>query len=192
MNEEFPWFLLAMIIIAFLRWIVLKIQGKSATDDFDERHFADEEKDAPARVFNRSDPTVDPNEEIRKFFEMLGGRQQPEEKPKPVKRAPLPPPVPNRPVKPPTRRPVAAAGQPSPYGAAKKAKLAALSPEEQAALKRLHGLGGDPTHRAKAVAGPVSLQRLIGSRDGLKTAVVLKEILDRPKALRLGDEGHGF
>ncbi len=156
------WIIIAMIFIAFFRWL---FSDRRRVDQPMEEDFEPEiepqrqPQSAPPPVPARpAQEQADPAAELRRFLEQMTGQ---------VAQPAPPPPVPKQqpPAKPAETR-------------------VELTQEEKRALERLQRqerLRGS----ALSASGPSpSLQALLATPDSLKKAVLLKEILDRPVAFR--------
>ncbi len=199
-NDNIPWQYVALIIIAFITWLFNRIQEATA----ERRRLKElkrrrgEQQAAPAHAApsqtrrSPSRPAEQPEDSaediLHDLFEALGGKprtppplpreQEPEHRERPRARSAMPTasaspsrrqPEPPQPVKAPEER---------------------LSAAERAALDRLKQgatpMSGDfvPPKTGRQGGSAQELRRLLRSRGGLRQAVVLKEILDTPLALR--------
>ncbi len=165
MNSDFPWIIVAMIFIAFVRWLMDRLnRGNRGPEDFEADFELEPDQQAPARPPRPPRPASyeDPQDELRRFLESLreGPPAEPEveEPPAPVlveeTAQPTPPPPP-LPAAPPAR-------------SIPKARLP----------KPLY-----TTPDMKAVLSPRYAALLADQRD-LQNAFVLKEIFDPPVSMR--------
>lgn len=183
METEIPWVYVAMIVIYFIAWVLKQIKNLTGGNQEEP-----EEELPPARTLaeveeNRErhlkrqakaqSESEDPSEALRKLFESITGEvEEPEESflpdPEPVSKQP--PPLKKSKIPPPLEP------------LAKKSDSETLSPAEQKALKKLEtdsSLGILTQKKRKSY----DLHSMIRG-SGLRQAVVLKEILDEPRALR--------
>jgi hypothetical protein len=196
MNQDFPWHWVAMVVIAFISWIFSRIQEATA-----ERQRVKELQRRRAENRDTAEPAAAPpplpaqrepgplddlrDKSLRELIEALGGAPQPTPEP----RQTTPPPRPAR-EKPQTRAAAAAAKSPKQTPPAVPAP--SLSAAERAALERLQAApkAGDATTSAGSKKGSSSrranagLPALLRSPAGLRQAIVLKELLDKPVSLR--------
>lgn len=195
MNQDFPWHWVAMVVIGFISWIFSRIQEATA-----ERQRVKELQRRRAENRDTAEPAAAPpplpaqrepgplddlrDKSLRELIEALGGAPQPTPEP----RQTTPPPRPAR-EKPQTR---AAAAAKSPKQTPPAAPAPSLSAAERAALERLQAApkAGDATTSAGSKKGSSSrranagLPALLRSPAGLRQAIVLKELLDKPVSLR--------
>ncbi|MCB1088698.1 MAG: hypothetical protein KDM63_16790 [Verrucomicrobiae bacterium] len=178
MNDNFPWTWAAMLVIAFLSWVFNKIQEATA-----ERRRAEELRRRKGQPERSGPPSVPPspprqsapqpsgqdNREspLRDLIDALGGPPQPVRTPPPLKRESTPPapqkttPRPAEPAKP------------------------KLTKAEQEALARLQsGAAGKRKTRKNAVENAAAWRQRLRSAEGLRQAIILKELLDKPVSLR--------
>ena len=196
MEGDIPWHYVALVVIAFISWLFNRIQEATAERRrlHELKRRREEQKHAPQptrpepssssspppipqgrRPATRHEPEEKAEEILRDLFEALGG--PPQEAPEPVRPRHEPPP--ERPKPPPiTRKP---AGESSPQRPAEPL----LSEAEKAALERVKtGRSGIPGSRRRTADSQANFRRLLRSSGGLRQAVIVKEILDAPLALR--------
>ncbi|MCB1063827.1 MAG: hypothetical protein KDN20_13000 [Verrucomicrobiae bacterium] len=187
MNDNPPWFYLAMVVIAFISWVFNRIQEATAerrrVKELKRRR--EEQEQDPYRSPQQSPPPVrrpqpqpadESGEMLRDLMEALGG-------------APKPAPAPAQRQAPPLPKARVVSSQPKKPAPAPGAKLSAA---ERAALERIQSSSAMATppatvavHRAgKSGAG---LRKLLRSPGGMRQAVLLKEVLDTPVGLRQED-----
>jgi hypothetical protein len=213
---DFEWIVLAMAFIAFARWIIERVTGKKAPeleDDDDGSTIVENEdvrsrrEEALRRQTQGGAPGdgLDPNAEIQKFFEALGG--QVTKAPPPVERtapedgsqAPrrsnaqvphmpksAPPPLPAVPVA------AAKRAAPVPSGTADAADAAdAANAQVRLQEREAYDIGSKRPDRRVRVITP-GLRGLLSSEDGLRSAILLHEILGSPRSLQSIEESHKF
>ena len=189
-------FILAAVVIAFVNWLSNTLKQRAAAREAAERRARGElpeeeheqhgayddtswpaldEPQAPARQ-----PAADPNQEIRNFFEALSGGQPAQPQPQPTARVevPTPPPVPH---------PESQARSWS----ERKVERQQLSAAEQAALARVQRQR-DLTlqHELHSRGSAHPAMALLRQRGGAQQAIVLAEVLGKPKALAEPDPIH--
>lgn len=175
MDNEFPWIYVAMIVIAFISWILNRIQEFTSARKDARAHR--EPPQTPRQVREAQTPSrepwlpdeesprepsrrPDPGDSLRELFEALGG-------------APATPP-------PPIRRPE---------------KAAAAPPRQPVAIPKPPPIAiPKPPLKPPAVKKPQSqdaerARLLLKSRTGLRQAMILKEILDKPLGMRITERG---
>jgi hypothetical protein len=164
MDGDFPWHYLALVVIAFVSWLFQKIQEATA-----ERKRANElrrrQRDGmetaplPQPSLPRRELPVPPvvDEHLRELIEALGGP------PQPVAPPPLPPEKKPKPV-------------------AAKAVKPAEPPKTPVPVPRVQPVLTAPAEVSHREPNP--LRKLLSSPAGLRQALVLKEILDKPVTLR--------
>ena len=181
MKGEFPWIYAAMIVIAFVSWVFNRIQeataGKQRAEelrqrkedgdfDLEEEDFFEEVESQPVNA-----PPKSGEDTMRKLMEALGGTvvQAPQ--------APSREPVPQRQTAPP----------PVPV----KSSQARMTAEERAALDRLKKRGGAKPEvtrsRLETKGARSTIADLVRDPKGIRDAVVLREVLDRPRSERPWD-----
>ena len=181
MNEDFPWLYVAMIVIAFISWILNRIQEftnarkeakerKERPEDvrrIRERQARTEEAWLPEEEEIQPEPRIpspartDPGEALRELYEALGGP--------PAEQAPQRP----RTTPPPIRRKAkavdaATATERKPIAIPRPSPAAQQRPEPASVRKSRNS----DSQRAKL---------LLKSRSGLRQAMILKEIFGDPK-----------
>ena len=183
-------FILAAVVIAFVNWLSNTLKQRAAARDAAERrargelpeeeheqHGAHDDSswpeldESPAPSQRRS--VADPNQEIRNFFEALSGGQATQPQPQPTARVQVqtPPPVPSSQEQPPA-------------WSERKVERPQLSAAERAALHRVERQQDLATQRglhARKAKHPVI--DLLRKEGGARQAIVLVEILGKPKAL---------
>jgi hypothetical protein len=185
MDGEFPWIYVAMIVIAFVSWIFNRIQEATAgrqraeetrrrkeNGDFDideDEDYFEEQEPGPARETPTSGEDA-----MRKLMEALGGT---------VVEAPKSP-SPEQSRQPPARQSAAVA---SPPPVPVELVSQRMSAEERAALERIkkrNEIKVVPKKKAKSTLGEMSIADLVRDPDGIRKAILLREILDRPRSER--------
>ena len=180
------WWWLAVLVILALRWFwsnVLKrnqeVEEELEQDDppywedDPERHMPagnrrSENAPPPLPSGSRPSPAAppplapDPAAELKRFLQELAG-------------APAQPPPPPIPV---VRR------EPEPPKPLPKVQKPELSREEKAALERIKQRQQHRGRRRSGHGAGLSIHEALRNPDALRNAIVLKEILDEPKALR--------
>lgn len=193
MDGDIPWHYVALVVIAFISWLFNRIQEATAERRrlHELRRRREEQKNAPQptrretssspppipqgrRPATRHEPEEKAEEILRDLFEALGG--PPQEAPEPVRPRPEQPR--ERPKPPPiTRKPVEETPQ--------HPTEPVLSAAEKAALERVKtGRAGVSGVRRRTADSQANFRRLLRSSGGLRQAVIVKEILDAPLALR--------
>lgn len=188
MDGEFPWIYVAMMVVAFISWVFNRIQEATAArkrnketqrrrteSPIPERRASAGPPPLPRDRDIDSEPTVEApvvGERLRELMEALGA-PPPQTAPEPIERT-LPERAPKK-----TPEPAAKPSQP---------KAPILSAQERAALDRVKKREADPAYDTRkqddtgvAVA---EIRKLVSSPGGLRKAVILREILDPPLALR--------
>lgn len=181
-GVDIPWFWVAVGVILFLRWVWTQLTTRKPppqVEEFEEFEEVVEEPrgqrrdleqkpsrgatSAPAPPPLPTQPTAqqDPGEELRRFLETLAGGPP---------RAPKPPPPPKK------------AAPALPVQTVVKAPV--LTAEEKAALERLKQRQARPRRRREPASAPGSLRGMLHDRKSLQNAILLKEILDKPRAMR--------
>lgn len=181
MEDGNVFFYAALVVIAFISWVVGRI--REAVQAFRERQ---DYKDRPVRTdigppTSTASPPPPPQvpqrdrarEAMRETYRALGIPFPDDEAP-----APAPP----KPKRPPARqnKKVVAAG------------TAQLTADERKALNRLKqrqnaniaGSSGSGETGKSGTSGANVLRRLLRNRNATRQAILLKEILDKPKSLR--------
>jgi hypothetical protein len=157
------WWWAAVVVILFLRWVWENLTQKKQEEEIDEEYEDLEPVDPYAPPPPQQPQSAGgPGGELRRFLQELAGG--------PAEAPPQPPPPP-----PVARAPV------------KKAAVPKLSKEEQAALERIKqrkAQAGKRTPKPQPQPGTFSLRDALRNPASLRTAIVLKEILDKPKALQ--------
>jgi hypothetical protein len=202
---DFEWIVIAMAFIAFVRWIIERVTGKRSgefDEDDDSTIVEDDEvrrrrEEAYRRQTGSGPPSdgLDPNTEIRKFFEALGG--QVTKAPPPAERTlleetprgPRQPVVVEREAKAVTPPPLPVSGTPMPskpghIGGDQSAQF--KLEEKEAYLIREKVVG------RKAHAGGSGLRGMLASSEGLRSAVLLHEILGPPRGLQSIEDSNKF
>lgn len=173
------WFWGAVAIVLFIRWIwnnAVASRRRRMGDDLEEpleeeyedpatyqEHYPEQQPHSQGQAapppLPQSQQQAQPADELRQFLEQLAGVPQ--------KQTPPPPPVVKR--------------QPKP----EKPKAPELTKEEKDALERLKNRQKQqPKKRRRVAGGPLSLRDSLRDPQSLKNAIVLKEILDKPKSLQ--------
>jgi len=175
-ETEVPWYIVALIFIAFIRWIIEQIRGRGG-DNYVEEEQA-EQDEYHERSQRHEGSGSEPASDLRKFLESLAG-EEPEPEPEPERQRPTPPPVPQ------TQPPPVPVEAASPYKQ-KTIERPNLTSEEKAALERIKERQGMASRRErrKQSGGGVSLRSMLRNKANLRQAYILKEILDKPIALR--------
>jgi hypothetical protein len=181
MDDDRVWIYAAMIVIYFIAWVFKRIKGlvggDKEEDPTQKKRTLAEVLENRERHLEREtgEPTQsnDPSEVLRRLFESVAAETKnqgqgepflPEQEPASTQPPPLkknPPPL-------------------SPAKAKSKSVAERLSPTEQRALAKLKSK--TPQH-TQPLRKSHSLRSMTRGR-GLRQAVVLKEILDQPRALR--------
>ena len=179
-------FILAAVVIAFVNWLSNTLKQRAAARDAAERrahgelpeeeheqHGAHDDTswpeldETPAPTSRRA--ATDPNQEIRSFFEALSGGQQAQ--PTTRARVQAPPPVPS-------------SEQQAPAWSERKVEQPQLSAIERAALHRVERREDlaiqRKLHDRESKHPLIALLRKEG---GARQAIVLAEVLGKPKAL---------
>ncbi len=179
MDDERVWLYAAMMVIYFIAWVLKKIktrsEGKNEEEAKPDRTLAEVKENRKRhlqRQAARESASDEASQALRQLFESVGGES--------VKESFLPEAEPAS-AKPP---PLTKARTPPPFvPAAKKAVSApGLTPAEQKALADLKSRQNSPYQIRKKTRSH-SLAPMTRGK-GLRQAVVLKEILDQPRALR--------
>jgi hypothetical protein len=197
---DFEWIVLAMAFIAFVRWIIERVtgKGKDKLEDDDSTIVDDDDvqrrrEEALLRQTggDSSGAGLDPNSEIRKFFEALGG--QVTKAPPPAERA-LTEGRAHRTGPPPSTARVASSSPP-PLPAKAKPQEARKggdqSVEFQLHEKQAYALG-EQAARRKRKGRRGSLGKMLSSPEGLRAAVLMHEILGPPRSLQSIEDSHKF
>lgn len=165
-EADVPWVIVAFIFIAFIRWIFEQIALRRNPPELvpeDEDEF-EEGYERQATPQQNAPETA--SADLRKFLESLAGiPEEPATPPPPPQERPKPPPVP----------------------VDRKVEKPKLTRDEQIALNRLKERQAKQKareERKKRESHPTALRSMLRNPDSLRTAFVLKEILDKPKALR--------
>lgn len=191
MDNEFPWIYVAMIVIAFISWVFNRIQEATAernrAQELKRRELDEEERPGqppPLPARGESRPAAERRvETLQDLIEALGGP------PQPVRESP-------RPSQAPASTAAHAKAPPAPRSKSPATPESRLSPAEREALERIRrssAATAGPTSligitRARAPEGGASgeVRRLLRSGGGLRQAMVLKELLDKPISMRRG------
>ncbi len=169
--DEFP-FYGALLVIFFIAWVLRRIQEWFRS----KINSGGEARQDPGDWLPDSQQPNDVEDEFRKLFEALGTDVV--RPPKPVERE-LPP---ERPKPPPPRKPaVTASAKPPALSASEQRALDAIKAGEVRPYRR-------PSEKRRSLHGVsmsnIGLRALLQSNNGLRNAVLLKEVLDEPRALR--------
>lgn len=172
-----PWIIVAMIFISFLRFLLERIKGTGpAEEDLDQPPWSRQPDGAPSAPPDHPRPPS-ASEELRRFLETL--REEPQ---------PAPPPPTARPVAPVAQRaapppPPAAAVPPEP-------PVQTVTADQKAAAHAYRKRFKFPTpSESRLLAAPRrSLASWLRDPDSLRHAVVLREVLGPPIALRPRDQ----
>ena len=190
MEDVGNWLLYAaMIVIAFISWVFNKIQEATAArqrqkeiEEYRRHHgrdpepFDDDEDEWEA--FEEPEQSREPTaaeDAMRKLVEALGGNViEP------------PPPPPSQEVPEPAPKPPPLVTQSEVEPAATR-----LSAQEKAALERVrqreHAIRKKRRRHASGTLADLSAADLVRDPDGIRKAVILREILDKPRAERPWD-----
>lgn len=183
MDDDRVWIYAAMIVIYFIAWVLKRIKGLAGGDKEEDpspkkRSMAEVLENRERHLERQAGEPAksnDPSEVLRRLFESIADETKNQGQsesflPEPQPASPKPPPLEKTP--PPLSREKA-----KPRTVAER-----LSPVEQKALARLNSK--EQQHaRIQSKYRPHSLRSMTRGR-GLRQAVVLKEILDQPRALR--------
>lgn len=195
-DIDIPWMLVAMIVIYFVSWVFNKIKGGGEEEDNDQpkRTLAEVQAnrkrhlERQAQRESKSNGTdADPASALRQLFESITEENEsPREsflpEADPVVSAPAPPPLrqsQRAQTPPPLTHPPRST---STSFQSKTPSAPDLSPAEKKALKKIQG-GAYSISKARKKHSSRSLRSMIRGR-GLRQAVVLKEILDQPRAMK--------
>ena len=162
MDGDFPWQYLALVVIAFLSWLFQKIQEATA-----ERRRAKELRrrgslPQPERRTETPVPPIVVADSLRDLMEALGGAPQ-----KPS----VPPPLPPR-------------ATPKPASKSKKTPAAEAPAQKSVPAPEAEKPVLVSTAFDEVAKAPKPLRNLLASPSGLRQAMILKEVLDKPVALR--------
>lgn len=165
---------IAMVFIAFFRWLIDRIRGVNPEQEEEEERYEDffdeeEEKQRsgpPPIPAGRQQTAQDhPADELRQFLEQLSGAGSSTPPPPPVQQTAVTPPPPPVEVKP----------------------KQTLTKAEREALERIkkgeEKFGVSSLHSHQSDKPSVSVHDLLKDPNSIRSAVVLKEILDEPKGL---------
>jgi|GEM_PF-4586724 len=178
--EDFEWnrtlLLFAVILISAIKWGIDKFKEKNQDhygkeEDEEEEYHWEREPEHPSPTPPPPPVTASPRSELKRFFEALDRETGKEtNRPEPP---PLPPGYPPPEQQPSATRTASTSKAPSPG--------TVLSDAEKNALEniRLGKIGGRKTRHSKT-----RIQHLLKSPGSIRQAVILKEVLDTPKALR--------
>ena len=176
-------FLLAFVIIGAIQWIIKRIQEKNNPPEEEdpledtwrelEDHFEESQQEAPPQQPQpQRQPQPQTEREVRinslqDLFSVLKGETPPS-------REPIPEPV----VAPP---PPVAVREPEPEP--EHDPMASLSEAERAALEGLSGSALEVVRR-RGTRDRSGFRKMLQGRGNLRNAFILKEVFDRPLALR--------
>jgi len=182
MEDSRIWLYAAMMGIYFVAWLLKRIKRATSGEETDEEpepsrtlaEVQENRKNHLERQAQRKAKADDPSEALRKLFESISGEvKKPDESflPEEESAAPKPPPLKNSQKPPPlnTARP-------------KIDPRSRLSSEEKKALADLKSQKADLAKPRKKQRAHSLRSMIRGS--GLRQSVVLKEILDQPRAMK--------
>ncbi len=185
-------FLILVVVVGFIRWVANLIQQQKeakeraslSPEELARREAAwrrqiGEEEEAPVEK--------DPFQELKDLFEQIKEPQRPAPAPPSL---PKPPPPALRPASaapPPLPAAVPASPPPQPSSAAAAAAARAYSlPASSGSVNRAFSEARPPEKRGRSGQAAASLRRELASPRALRQAVLMREILGPPKALREG------
>lgn len=172
--DDVPWLYVAMIFIAFVSWVVQRVREASEArrERIAERKAAERarrttqapEYESPYRSGRTAEPEPEPPRTFREVFQELERQMAGHEpEPEPTRVPPPLPPQPETTTAPPPRVP-------------------SVLPRVSAAPPRPRKRKPRSAARKRETAN--ALGSVLRDRGSLRTALVLKEVLDRPRALR--------
>lgn len=183
MDDDRVWIYAAMIVIYFIAWVLKRIKGLRQSNQEEEptpekrtmAEVLENRKRHLERQAEKQTKSKDPSEVLRRLFETIADETTNQGQSESF----LPEPEPASPNPPPLKK-----GPPPLSKEKEKTKTVAerLSLEEQQALAELNSKEHQQI-RKRSKYRRHSLRSMTRGR-GLRQAVVLKEILDQPRALR--------
>jgi len=188
MEDVGNWLLYAaMIVIAFISWVFNKIQEATAArqrqkeiEEYRRHHGRDpdpeEDDDETWEEFEKVETSREPtaaDDAMRKLVEALGGNAIEPPPPPPPRDVPQPPQEPPPPATQPEVKPAEAR-----LTAQEKAALDRVRQREEAVRRKRR------RRRSNSTLADMSVSDLVRDPDGIRKAVILREILDKPRAER--------
>ena len=186
-----PWIILVALAIGILRWLVSQ-KGRA-------RKNVSQPPKTPAQTIPRSDAQTE-EERVRRFLEALG--QPPGAKPPPAVarrsnpplRSPLPP-LTTVPPPLPTEMEFAAEPPPIPQGVEPRKFTPAIAGDTIFEIRAPSG-ADDPASLVRradvSLAGPSDLLVRLATKQGLRDAIVLREIFGPPRSMQSAATISGF
>lgn len=166
-------------LISLINWIIQK--SAEAKEKAQAKRKADQGESPfqPSSSEREEDATADPSEGMRKLMEALGVPLE-EEVRRPAPRASQPPPLPEETFVQSHRPVIIEEERPRPVT---RPVVAPYSPTRRARERKK----AEVVEVSRANPAQEALKKALGSKDSLRTAVILSEVLGKPRALRRFD-----